>query len=342
MAKPSKAILLMNLGSPDSASVRDVRTYLNEFLMDERVIDVPRWWRTILVKGLIVPFRAPKSAVAYRSIWTNEGSPLVVMTNQLMDAIARQMKLPAAVCMRYGHPTPKQALDGLALEYPELEEVVLFPLYPHYAMSSYETGVEYVKSAYRQSAYKFTLEIVPPYYDNDRYIHALSESIRPYLQDEFDKLLFSYHGIPERHIRKSDITRTYCLTSENCCQVASPAHEFCYRHQVIRTTELVRNKLGLTGRKYGLSFQSRLGSDKWLEPYTAEQLAALPNAGVKNLVVVCPAFTIDCLETLEEISKEGRHIFLEAGGEQFTLVPCLNTDSLWVDAIKELVETKFS
>ena len=337
MPEISKAILLMNLGSPDSPSVKDVRRYLNEFLMDEFVIDIPYWRRTLLVKGLITPFRAPRSAAAYRSIWTESGSPLIVITNQLRNAVEQHSKLPTAVCMRYGAPGPAQAMDDLASEYPGLKEVILFPLYPHYAMSSYKSAVDYTKSIHRQFGYSFQLKVVPPYYENHHYIHALSESIKSFLQDDFDKLLFSYHGVPERHIKKSDPTQMHCLSKTDCCRVESPAHQYCYRHQVIRTTELVKEKLGLTDDQCYISFQSRLGRDEWLKPYTAGQLALFPKMGVKNLVVVCPAFTSDCLETLEEINEEGKNIFYQAGGEKFSMVPCLNTHSLWVDTIKELV-----
>lgn len=337
---PKKAILLMNLGSPDSPSVPDVRAYLREFLMDERVIDVPAWWRNILVKGIIVPFRSPKSAKAYRSIWTKDGSPLVVLTNQLSDAVAKETGLPVAVCMRYGNPTPQSAMDELLRTHPGLEEVVLFPLYPHYAMSSYETAVEYVKAIHQKRQYPFRLTVVPPYYRYELYITALAESIRPFLLEEYDMLLFSYHGIPERHIQKSDVTGKHCLSNKDCCAIASPAHPFCYRHQVIKTTELVASRLHLPQGKYALSFQSRLGRDEWLKPYTAERLESLPKEGVKKLLVVCPAFVSDCLETLEEIGEEGKHTFLKAGGEKFTMIPCLNIQPGWVKAVGEMARTE--
>jgi len=339
MASPTKAILLMNLGSPDSTSVKDLRRYLNEFLMDERVIDVAKWWRTILVKGIIVPLRAPKSAAAYKSIWTAEGSPLIVLTKQLKSAVEELTDLPVEICMRYGNPSPKEAMDRLKREYPSLKEVVLFPLYPHYAMSSYETAAEYAKEIHKEEKYPFTLSVVPPFYDNEEYISALTESIRPYLNEEYDLLLFSYHGIPERHIRKSDCTGQHCLQVEDCCHKSSPAHAFCYRHQVITTTELVAAQLGLSKEKFAFSFQSRLGRDPWLRPYTAKWLETLPSEGVKRIAVVCPAFVSDCLETLEEMGLEGREIFLHAGGEKFTLIPCMNVEKRWVEAVVRLAGT---
>lgn len=328
----------MNLGSPDSTSVKDLKKYLNEFLMDERVIDVPKWWRTILVKGIIVPARAPKSAEAYRSIWTKEGSPLIVITNQLKEALEKETDLPVEVCMRYGNPSPKAAMDNLKKNYPSLKEVILVPLYPHYAWSSYETAAEYAKEIHKKEGYTFKLNIVPPFYKDETYIDALAESMRPYLQQDFDLLVFSYHGIPERHITKRHAPGTHDVHSPDHCCADAAAQEVCYRHQVITTTQLVAEKLGLPKEKYTLSFQSRLGRDPWLQPYTAQKLTEWPKQGYKKIVLACPAFVSDCLETLEEMGKEGHHIFMEAGGESFTLVPCMNTNPEWVKGLLTLVE----
>lgn len=328
----------MNLGSPNSTQVKDVRRYLHEFLMDERVIDMPYLSRLLLVKGLIVPFRAPRSAAAYRSIWTKEGSPLTVISRQLEKAVQQQVKEPVALAMRYGHPAPWTAYDELLQKVPDLEEVVLVPLYPHYAMSSYETAVEYAKEIHAKKKYKFRLTIIPPFYNEPVYLHALAESIRPFLQQEYDQILFSYHGIPERHVKKSDPTSSHCLQVNDCCNVDSPAHATCYRHQCFTTTRLTAEMLGIAANKYKLSFQSRLGRDPWLQPYTAERLTQLPGEGVKKLLLVCPAFVSDCLETLEEMGVEGKEIFLHAGGESFTLIPCLNIHPLWVKAIAGYVQ----
>jgi len=332
-----RGIILMNLGSPDSTDVKDVRRYLDEFLMDERVIDYPYLFRLLLVKGIIVPFRAPKSAEAYKSIWTNEGSPLIVFTKQLQEALQKQVTEPVEIAMRYGNPAPKQAYDNLLKKIHGLEEVVLMPLYPHYAMSSYQTAVEFMKEVHRKNKYLFKLTTIAPYYNNEEYIHALAQSIRPYLQNDFDRLLFSYHGVPERHILKGDITGSHCLKSPNCCVVDSPAHKYCYRHQCFKTTDLVTNELRIPKEKFELSFQSRLGRDKWLTPYTAQRLSELPREGARKLLVACPAFVSDCLETLEEIAGQGKEIFLHAGGESFTMIPCLNTHPLWVNAIAKWV-----
>ena len=328
----------MNLGSPDSTEVRDVRNYLNEFLMDERVIDKSYLFRLLLVKGIISPFRAPKSAEAYKKIWTNDGSPLIVISQQLQQALQQQVEEPVEIAMRYGNPSIKTAYNNLAKKYPSLEEVILIPMYPHYAMSSYETAVEDARNMHRKGRYGFKLTFVKPYYNEEHYIQALAESIQPYLAQDYDQILFSYHNIPERHITQSDTTTSHCYKVANCCEVDSPAHKQCYRHQCIVTTYLVVAELGIPKEKFGISFQSRLGREEWMKPYTVLRLPELPKEGVKKLLVVCPSFVSDCLETLEEIAMQGKESFLAAGGESFDLIPCLNTHPLWVKTIADWVK----
>jgi ferrochelatase len=332
-----RAILLMNLGSPDSTAVKDVRKYLNQFLMDSRVIDIPLVPRALLVRGIIVPFRAPKSAEAYKTIWTKEGSPLIVFTKQLQQALQQQVEEPVAIAMRYGNPSPKKAYDELLQQHPGLDEVILVPLYPHYAMSSYETAVEYARSQYENKGYPFKLTVIKPFYNQPDYINALSENIGSNLTEDYDHILFSYHGIPERHIRKSDPTGCHCLQVNNCCDAPSVAHATCYRHQVFTTTKLVTEKLGIPKEKYSISFQSRLGKG-WLQPFTDIRLEEMPNEGIKKLLVVCPAFVSDCLETLEEIEERGKESFINAGGESYHMIPCLNTHPLWVSALAGWIE----
>jgi ferrochelatase len=328
-----RAVLLMNLGSPDSTEVKDVKKYLDEFLMDERVIDKPLLLRALLVKGIIVPFRAKSSSKAYQSIWTKEGSPLIVISGQVRDNLQKKLTEPVVIAMRYGKPSSREAYDELQSRIPDLDELIVIPMYPHYAMSSYETAVVDAKDEHRKGKYKFMLRFIKPFYNHPQYIQAMAESMKPFLVNEFDQVLFSYHGIPERHVLKSDTTGNHCLRSADCCETDSPAHQTCYRHQCRVTTKLVADSLGIPEAKRGLSFQSRLGRDPWLKPYTAKRLSELPKEGVKKLVVVCPAFVSDCLETLEEMGEEGREIFLEAGGESFTLIPCMNTHPAWIDVL---------
>jgi protoporphyrin/coproporphyrin ferrochelatase len=338
MSSIKKGIVLMNLGSPDSTEVKDVRRYLDEFLMDGRVLDTPLLLRALLVKAIIVPFRAPKSAAAYKSIWTKDGSPLIVISQQLQQALQKEVKEPVALAMRYGSPAPWTAYDELLEQAPDLEEVVVVPLYPHYAMSSYETAVEYAKKIHRQRKYSFKLSFVEPFYDEASYLEALIESVKPYLEQEYDHIVFSYHGIPERHVQKSDVTGQHCLKTADCCSVDSEAHKTCYRHQCIVTMNKVAAALNIPASKFSFSFQSRLGRDEWLKPYTAVRLSEMPKEGIKKLLILCPAFVSDCLETLEEMGEEGKEIFLHAGGEKFTLIPCLNVNPLWIKAVKTMIE----
>ncbi len=322
----------MNLGSPDSTDVPDVRKYLDQFLMDERVIDKPWLLRALLVKGIIVPFRAPKSAEAYKTIWSKEGSPLVVLTRQLQQALQKLIPEPVEIAMRYGNPAPDEAFEALLKREPHLEEVIAIPLYPHYAMSSFETAVEFAKEIHQKKEYTFKLNFIKPFYNEPNYLHALSQNIKPYLDKPYDQILFSYHGVPSRHIKKSDVTGLHCLQVKNCCEVASPAHDFCYRHQVFATTKAVAEQLQIPASEYSISFQSRLGKG-WLEPFTDIRLQQLPGEGVKKLLIVCPAFVSDCLETLEEIAIRGKEIFMNAGGESYAMIPCLNTNPLWVETL---------
>lgn len=328
-----RGIVLMNLGSPDSTKVKDVRRYLNEFLMDERVIDTPYLLRLFLVKGIITPFRASKSAEAYSIIWTKEGSPLVQLTKQLRSALQAEVDVPVEMAMRYGNPSIEFAFEELLKKEKDLDEVIAIPLYPHYAMSSYETAVENAKEVHQKNKYKFKLNFIKPYYNEEHYIEALAENIKPYLEQEHDHILFSYHGIPERHLLKSDTTGCHCLKTEDCCNVPSAAHATCYRHQCLTTMKLVVEKLGIPENKYSFSFQSRLGRDPWLKPYTDFRLADMPKEGIRKLLILCPAFVSDCLETLEEIALRGKETFMEAGGESYTMIPCLNVHPLWVKTL---------
>lgn len=334
----ASAILLINLGSPDSPTTKALRPYLSEFLMDERVIDLPLFTRTLLVKGIIVPFRAAKSAAKYKTIWTDNGSPLVLHTQQLRDLLQERFASPVYYSMRYGKPATGDILRAIQTDNPDLQELIVLPLYPHYAMSSYETAVEQVKHEYKKAGFGFALKVVPPFYKHPLYIKALVQSIKPYLDKRFDHLLFSYHGIPERHIYKSDCLGSHCLKSAGCCTMESEAHAHCYRHQIITTTELVARELGLEKDKYSFSFQSRLGRDAWLKPYTARQLSTFAAGGIKRLLVVCPAFVSDCLETLEEIDREGREDFLHAGGDYYEMIPALNEHPAWLDCAAVLIK----
>jgi len=239
---------------------------------------------------------------------------------------------PVEIAMRYGNPSMEEAYRRLLEQMPQLEEVIAIPLYPHYAMASYETAVEYAQEVHRKKQYSFRLNFIKPFYNESHYLKALSEHIRPYLRQDYDHILFSYHGVPGRHIRKSDPTGSHCLGSASCCETASPAHATCYRHQCFTTTREIVRLLGIPEGKYSNSFQSRLGKG-WLEPFTDIRLEEMPGEGIKKLLILCPAFVSDCLETLEEIAMRGKETFIGAGGQEYTMIPCLNVDSLWVEAL---------
>ncbi len=323
-----KGLLMINLGSPDSTDVKDVKKYLDEFLMDERVIGKSYWFRWFLVKVIILNTRPKKSAKAYKKIWWKEGSPLIVLSRRLFEKVKKFVKIPVALAMRYGSISIKKGIKELYDS--GVKEIVVLPLYPHYAMSSYETVVEKVKEEVKNNFPNVNLKIVSPFYKEKNYINLLCNKIKETIDKiKYDHILFSYHGIPISHLKISDPTNSHCYKVNNCCSTSSDAHRFCYKHQVLETTEAVVKKLKIDRDKYSNAFQSRLPNEAWLKPYTDDELIRLAKEGKKNLVIVTPAFVTDCLETLEEIAMEGKEEFLEAGGENYHYVPCLNDDDDW-------------
>jgi len=331
-----KGILLVNLGSPESPTPKDVKKYLGEFLMDERVIDVPLWARTLLVKGIILNTRPKQSAKAYQKIWWDNGSPLIVLSEQLQEKVQEKVDYPVALAMRYGSMTIKKGLQELVDK--GVEDVFLIPLYPQFAMATTETILVLAEEVRKANFPNLKIDSLPAFYSKPEYIKVLAESIKGHLKGKnYEHLLFSYHGVPERHIRKSDITNGHCKIDGSCCETASKAHEFCYRHQCKEVTRLVGEYLGLEDNTYSTSFQSRLGFDPWLQPYTDRTIERLGKKGIKSMAIVTPAFVSDCLETLEEIAMEGEEIFHEVGGKDFTTIPCLNTDQNWVNLLADWI-----
>jgi len=331
-----KGILLVNLGSPESPTPKDVKKYLGEFLMDERVIDVPLWARTLLVKGIILNTRPKQSAKAYQKIWWDNGSPLIVLSEQLQEKVQEKVDYPVALAMRYGSMTIKKGLQELVDK--GVEDVFLIPLYPQFAMATTETILVLAEEVRKANFPNLKIDSLSAFYNKPEYIKVLAESIKGHLKGKnYEHLLFSYHGVPERHIRKSDITNGHCKIDGSCCETASKAHEFCYRHQCKEVTRLVGEYLGLEDNTYSTSFQSRLGFDPWLQPYTDRTIERLGKKGIKNMAIVTPAFVSDCLETLEEIAMEGEEIFHEVGGKDFTTIPCLNTDQNWVNLLADWI-----
>jgi ferrochelatase len=331
----SKGVLLVNLGSPDSPSVSDVRRYLSEFLMDPRVLDVPWPVRFCVVHFGILPTRPKQASHAYQSIWTKDGSPLVAISRRVLESVQKRVRIPVALAMRYQNPTIESALAGLREQH--VDDLLLIPLFPQFAMSSFETAVERVKEVAARVIPGMRLQVQAPFGSAPGYISALLASASDYLKQDYDHLLFSFHGLPERHIRKADPTGTHCLHRPDCCQVSSPAHATCYRAQCFATVKAFVEKAHIPREKYSVAFQSRLGRDPWLSPYTDHELAKFPGRGVKKLFVICPAFVSDCLETLEEIGIRGRDTFLQAGGKEFAQIPCMNEHPLWIEALEGMI-----
>ncbi len=329
-----KAILLVNLGSPNSPSVADVRSYLAEFLMDGRVIDVPWPIRWCIVHLGILPKRPAQSAEAYEKVWTPEGSPLVSMSRKVQAQLQARVPVPVELAMRYQNPSISDVIGRLHEE--GIEQLLLIPLFPHYAMSSYETAVAQVKKVIGEISPRMTLSVLPPYYDHPDYIQALVATASDHLNKGYDELLFSFHGIPERHLHKSDPTGRHCLKTGDCCSKESTAQWTCYRSQCFKTAFAFAKAAGIPSNKFSIAFQSRLGRDPWLKPYTDHILEGMGKAGVKRLLVICPAFVSDCLETIEEIGLRGAETFRAAGGGELTLIPCLNDHPQWIRALEKM------
>lgn len=332
-----QGVILLNLGSPDSTEVSDVRNYLREFLMDERVLDAPKPIRWFLVNCLILPKRPKESAAAYKEIWTENGSPLILTSREQQTALAGELDIPVSLGMRYGSPSTEGALKELLEQ--GVDDLFIVPMYPHYAMSSYETAVVHLMKSVRELAPNIQTTLMPPFYQDAGYIEALVESARPEIEaGDFDKLIFSFHGIPQRHLVKGDPSHDHCMTTPDCCNTVHPCHATCYRHQCMMTVEKFVAATKLPKDKYMVTFQSRLGREPWLHPYTDLTLEALPKQGVKKVKIMCPAFTADCLETLEEIAGEGEEIFMKAGGEAYAQIPCLNAQPKFIEYLRDCVK----
>ena len=316
-----KGVLLINLGSPDSTDVQDVRKYLREFLMDPLVIDSPYLIRKLVVELAILPKRPADSAEAYKKIWWEEGSPLIVLSKRLQKKLGEKSEIPIALGMRYQNPSIKSAMQELYDQ--DVREVLVIPLYPQYTMSSTETVVLKTNELQKKFFKDLNLTFLNSFYNRPDYIKVLADRIREQLPENFDKLLFSYHGIPERHDKKA------VEKSKKFPELKIKT----YRDQCYETTELVRNELNLPEEKVMVSFQSRLGKDPWIKPYTDFVLKDFPAEGVKNIAVVAPAFVSDCLETLEEIAMGYEELFMESGGEKYTYLECLNDSDAWVEVL---------
>lgn len=332
-----KAILLVNLGTPDSPSVSDVRKYLTQFLNDARVIDISAAGRFMLVNGIIVPFRAPKSAKLYQHIWTANGSPLTIHTKNLADKLQKALGDNYIVewAMRYQNPSLKSVLNRLREMKPS--EITILPLYPQYASSSTGSTAEHILKELSSWEVIPSIKLINKFYDNPHYIKALVKSAEGYDLNAYDHILFSYHGLPERQINKASVHYgdNSCHFG-NCCDVITDKNQYCYRANCFETTRQLVKHLNIPNGKYTSTFQSRL-DDAWLKPYSDKVIEDLAKLGAKKLLVFSPAFVADCLETIHEIGTEYNEIFKEHGGESVTLVKSLNDNDFWVEAVKNII-----
>jgi ferrochelatase len=336
-----QGLLLINLGTPDAPTTPAVRRYLREFLSDPRVIDIDPFARWLLLNFVILVFRPRKSAEAYRKIWDERGSPLLLHSLEFTRQIALELEgeFQVEFGMRYGHPSLKDALDRLRAM--KVQSITLMPLYPQYAAASTASSLERAYRLIGQGWDVPPIRVVPPFFNQPSFLDALATSSAAVIrQSRADHVLFSFHGLPERQIRKSDLIGNHCLASPQCCDQIGAANTNCYRAQAHYTAREVAKRLGIAAEGFSISFQSRLGRTPWIRPYTDLLVPELARRGVRRLAVLCPAFVADCLETLEEIGIRARASFLAAGGEELVLVPCLNAHPAWVRAAADLVRTK--
>lgn len=331
-----KGVLLVNLGTPDSPEVGDVRKYLDQFLMDERVIDINAFNRTLLVKGIIVPFRSPKTSKLYKEIWDENGSPLLyfskIQAAMLQDKLGEEFHVELA--MRYQNPSILSALEKMKAGL--VESIKVIPMFPQYASASTGSVIQSVMELVSKWATVPPVSFVNSFHDNDLMIEVFAENARKYNPETYDHVLFSFHGLPERQLLKCDHTGHYCLKQDNCCDSLNDTNKFCYSAQGHDTARLIAEKLNISRENYTVCFQSRLGKEPWVQPYTTDVLKKLAAEGKKRLLVFSPAFVADCLETLYEITVEYHEEFKELGGEHVQLVESLNDDPKFIDALAEM------
>jgi len=334
-------VLLTNIGTPDEATPEAVGRYLRQFLMDEYVLDMPYLKRWLLVNRIIVPRRKFSSAKHYQEVQTEEGSPLMVFTKRFAAALSAELssnhgEYLVEIGMRYGNPSIAAALARLKSG--NIDRLIAFPLYPQYTQSSFQTAIVETKKRAQRFRLSNRLTIVPPFHSDPGFITACADRLANHLKTNSpDYILFSFHGVPVRHIKQIDTSGRHCLASPDCCEQIGPANQNCYRAHCLATTRAIARELGLKDDQYTMCFQSQFGKDEWTAPALESLLRELPARGVKTVAVFCPSFVADCLETLEEIGMRGRDEFKEAGGQELTLIPCLNSDPLWIKAAANLI-----
>jgi len=338
MTTMKKGVLLVNLGTPDNPNYGGVFRYLNQFLTDGRVIDIPWLPRQILVRGIIAPFRSKSSSNIYKKLWTEDGSPIKVYGYKVQEEVQRILgkEYHVELAMRYQNPSIESAVAKLKAAF--VDEIIVFPMFPHYASASTGSAMEEVMRVLSKEQMIWPLKMINSYYDNPEMIQVFADNARKHDLDKMDHVLFSFHGVPQRHMRKADPTKKWCQKKENCCSTMCDANKFCYSAQCHQTAHLIAAELGLAKDQYTICYQSRLGKDPWMQPYTTDTLKERAAAGDKNMLVFSAAFVADCLETTVEISDEYQEEWEEMGGEHLYLVESLNDNPRWINAVAEMVK----
>lgn len=337
-SEQKQGVLLINLGTPEAPDPDAVRKYLREFLMDPFVIDIPKPIRWFLVNVVVLPRRALASSKLYQKIWTTHGSPLRHNHELLVEKCRKRLGAPFHVegAMRYGKPSIAEALTEFSRA--KLEKLWVVPLYPQYSLAATESSVQAVRSEAARLGCTFSIDFAEPFYSRPEYLDCWAEQVRKtWTQEKYDFLLLSFHGLPERQVKKTDRTKAHCLKTANCCDAMVEANRDCYRAQCYETARGIAKRLKLSADQYEVCFQSRLGGTPWIRPFTDELYESLPSKGMTRVAVACPSFVADCLETLEEVAIRGEAQFKENGGERLTLVPSLNAEASWADALCEWI-----
>ena len=331
----NEGVLLINLGSPKELSKKSVRQYLRVFLSDDNVVDLPKFFQQFILRLFILPFRPKNTLEAYEKIWTKEGSPLIISTESIANKLTEKTGWNVEYAMRYEEPSIEKALHKFKEN--EINKIYVISLYPHNAMATTVTTELETRNVAMNISNDFELIFTKPFFDNEEYINAMVNSIRPYVENKsYDKIIFSYHGIPKRQAKKTDETGEHCFSTANCCEVENDGSKDCYRSHTRIASDLTAKKLGLEDDQWEIAYQSRIGPG-WLTPFTDKRLAKLPEEGKDNIAILCPSFISDCLETLEEIDIRGRETFLKAGGKKMTYIPCLNDSEDTINLLENLV-----
>ena len=331
----NEGVLLINLGSPKELSKKSVRQYLRVFLSDDNVVDLPKFFQQFILRLFILPFRPKNTLEAYEKIWTKEGSPLIISTESIANKLRQKTGWNVEYAMRYEEPSIEKALHKFKKN--EINKIYVISLYPHNAMATTVTTELETRNVAMNISNDFELIFTKPFFDNEEYINAMVNSIRPYVENKsYDKIIFSYHGIPKRQAKKTDETGEHCFSTSNCCEIENDGSKDCYRSHTRIASDLTAKKLGLEDDQWEIAYQSRIGPG-WLTPFTDKRLAKLPEEGKDNIAILCPSFISDCLETLEEIDIRGRETFLKAGGKKMTYIPCLNDSEDTINLLENLV-----